>query len=175
MYPPHVTSSPTGPGQLLGGGGCGEPPGSRSSSPWKCRSPNHHQAPAPDVNEQHTCRSWGLLFKLGREDTLGELDRGSVRDRTMHVFYPLTETDWNPGELPFTQTPCCPNHIGPSLHDVTSSLHFGICVNKSPSGINSATTVSVLSFTPLQYIHIILYFIDRLEYYIKKTIKIPIK
>ncbi len=31
---------------------CGEPPGSRPSSSWKRRSPNHHQAPAPEVNEQ---------------------------------------------------------------------------------------------------------------------------
>ncbi len=46
----------------------------------------------------------------------------------MRVFYPQTET-----ELHFTQTPCCTSHIGPSPHNVTSSLHFDIYVNKCHS------------------------------------------
>ncbi len=60
--------------------------GSGSSSPWKRRSHNHHQAPAPEHNERDSCLSWWPLFKVRREDTLGRLDRGSMRDRANVCF-----------------------------------------------------------------------------------------
>ncbi len=95
----------------------------------------------------------GCSLKWGEKTPWGGWTEAPGESELMCVFSPLTETDWNPGELHFIQTPRCTTHIGPSLHDFTSSLHFGISVNKSLSGINSATTVSVLAFIPLQYIY----------------------
>ncbi len=91
---------------------------------------------ADDLNHQEKT-PWGSWTEAPGETEL------------MRVFSPLTETDWNPSELHFIQTPCCTTQNRPSPHDFKSSLYFGICVNKSLSGINSATTVSVLSFISL--------------------------
>ncbi len=95
----------------------------------------------------------GCSLKWGEKTPWGCWTEAPGETELACVFSPLTETDWNPGELHFIQTHCCTTHIGPSLHDFTSSLHFGICVNKSLSGINSATTVSVLSFIPLHHLN----------------------
>ncbi len=152
MYPPYVTSSPTGPRRLLGGGYVASRQGVFHRHPGNAAliitTKHLHLRLMSGTPAAHE----GCFLKWGEKTHWGSWTEAPWETELMRVSYPLTETDWNPGELHFTQTPCCTNNIWPSPHDVTSSLHFDICVNKSPSGLNSATTVSVLSFTPLQYI-----------------------